>query len=318
MNRSCYQHLVFLFSIMVTAGCGIFFHVHCGVAMAQPSQAFSRLFTGDVATLLMQKLLTTTQTPCDDMSLKGVVSATQKHWIRAAGKERWEIENKFADMQQQLNPLLHQAGILDTTHPTQQEYDCVILLGAVLNRVRTRLAYVADLWKKGIRFKKLILLAGERALDSAREPEKEFFTPFTNLITIREGWKAPASLPTNEKDMMLFVYDQTKLPEGLRDIPMEVVYASRQPGERRATTADIAKEWASRNQKPGSILAISNQPYVSYQGATLQNALHSDTGWSLETVGHAANEQDSVAVILDALARTIYQEHQNVKARAHA
>ena len=56
---------------------------------------------------------------------------------------------------------------------------------------------------------------------------------------------------------------------------------------------------------PGNILAISNQPYVGYQNAVLQNLLPNTFG--IETVGKSASPNIKITTALDTLARWLQQ-----------
>ena len=64
------------------------------------------------------------------------------------------------------------------------------------------------------------------------------------------------------------------------------------------------------NPDPGSILAISDQPHCLYQHEVIKTYVPST--FNVETVGNGAAENTSVALILDALARAIYQKHQQL------
>jgi hypothetical protein len=77
---------------------------------------------------------------------------------------------------------------------------------------------------------------------------------------------------------------------------------------RRPNTQDTIDEWLrSYNPQPGSILALSNQPYIGYQDAVLRKALPKT--FDVETVGNACSNNTKSTVIIDSLARWIYNEH---------
>ena len=59
-----------------------------------------------------------------------------------------------------------------------------------------------------------------------------------------------------------------------------------------------------------NILVISSQPYVRYQNAVVESVLNSKI--KVTTIGNKAREDYDVAKVLDAVARFVYQEYQNL------
>ena len=78
----------------------------------------------------------------------------------------------------------------------------------------------------------------------------------------------------------------------------------------RPTTADTITEWLKTEPQPGTIIAISDQPHCLYQQAVLKALLPSN--FDVETVGNGTSEKTSVALMLDALGRALYQENQRL------
>lgn len=127
-------------------------------------------------------------------------------------------------------------------------------------------------YNDGLRFKKLVVLAGERPLDPIKEPATIFYDRKNCILPIREDFKEPAELPKTEADMAHVLFDQVQWPVDFKEI-VEIEFVD---------TGDTVKHWLLRNPRPGSVLSISNQPYVRYQHAVLKTLLPST--FELETM----------------------------------
>ena len=84
---------------------------------------------------------------------------------------------------------------------------------------------------------------------------------------------------------------------------------------RRPNTRDTIHQWLEDYPLPSlesRILAISRQPFVLYQDLVFYNVLQERVGvLHFETVGAAADLNESIAVHLDNLARCLYElRHQ--------
>jgi hypothetical protein len=221
-------------------------------------------------------------------TLDDIVRATQKHWIQS-GKERWEFEEVAIKDPQNILGLLKETGCIDEIQTKENSYDYALLLGATAPRVETRLNFLIKEWNRGVRFKRLIFLTGQRMLD----PKIETF---------------PDHIKT-ETDMISFLYRQKDLPEGMRKIPLEIIDAPAHKLEngkmRRPNTKDTLVEWLKQNPAPGKCLFISNQPYVGYQDAVCRLELPDD--FIIETIGPEADPSCTFAQYLDNLARWLFQ-----------
>ncbi len=142
-------------------------------------------------------------------TLDSIVAATQKRWLQT-GKERWEFQELEEEKKQQLIPLFEQIGLFDESRASFNEYDYALVYGGFYSRVQQRIQHLIKEYERGIRFNEVILLTGQRYLD-----------PNTN----------EKSLPfRTETEMMLFVWENSNMPQGLRDIPMRVIDAPRLDG----------------------------------------------------------------------------------------
>lgn len=270
------------------------------------------ILQNDQLTAPLKKLLEVTDIEHDG-TLGSVVQATQKAWLRKPGTERWHMDNRWEGLYDEVMPLFDQLGVLNDVTPFQNEYDYTLVLGALVSRVRQRLAYALELWKQGARFGTLVFLVGARPLDPEKESAQELFDRTNQFLPIRTDWQAPGQLPQTEADMARMVFDQAKLPEGFKEsVNIVFVDTPMQPtldgNIRRPNTADTIIHWLASDVKPGSILAISNQPYVGYQHAALK--LHIPQNFTIETVGPAASPKLHVGVLLDNIARWLYMENK--------
>ncbi len=244
----------------------------------------------------LEKLLELTDIQCE-RSLSKIVEATQQAWLRPAGKERWEVSEKYNDAKQrEIFECCKRMGLLDEVRPKNKNYHYCCILGAALPTVALRLTFAAKLWQEGITFHELVFLTGDRPLD-----ERIDHVPYLR------------TLPENETDGMKALYEAMLLPEGFRRLPLTVVNAPKRAnieGVQRPTTYDTLIHWLKDKPKPGTSLFVSNQPYVAYQNAVVGNAM--PAMFTFETVGCATKEGYFLraSLLLDTLARFLYQENE--------
>lgn len=301
--------LLSLLAITLTAGC---FKTETPVPYIDPQKY---ILSNDTLSPTLKRILEATQIEHDD-TLDSVVQATQKVWLRKPGTERWHMENKFEPLRDQLTPLLNDLNLLKEIKPAQKTYDVAIILGAAVSRMRDRLAYALEQWRNGIRFNTLVFLAGERPLDPEKESVQQLYDRTSKHV--RADWQEPNIAPTTETEMAKMVFDQADLPDGFKkSVKVVFIDTPMQPtadgGTRRSNTGDTIKLWLAETAPQGSVLAISNQPYVGYQHAVLKSFVPQQL--HVETVGPKANSALSIDVHLDNLARWLYQENTLQKKR---
>jgi len=287
-------------------------------------------FNNDLKPALVQ-LLQVLEIPIDTYqkdhsgsSFQKIIDATQAAWLRKPGQERWEQEEKHGEKKALLMGLFKQLGMIDEVRPLGRVYDHVLVLGATVQRVRTRLAYLHQLTEQGVIFHEITLLGSQRPLDPNIESEKELLNPDAPDLPIRSDWCLRGALPKTESDMIRMVVDQSHFSSELQfrmqviDTPMQDTAEGK---KRRPNTADTIREWLATKPLPGSCLAISNQPYVGYQESVLRSFLPLRQSWApnmkfyLEMAGPAAEPDITVATTLDTLARWLYQE--NIRRISH-
>ncbi len=248
-----------------------------------------------------------------DGTLGSVVEATQKGWLRKAGTERWEMDNAREELKPALEPLFQKLGIIDEVAPTAKQYTYGLILGATITSMRERFAYALDLWKKGVVCTHLVFLVGERPLDPVKESEAVLYDAHNMYLPFRPDWKRQNVQPKTETDAAKLLFDQANLPKEFKD-SVKITFIDTPMQKlpdgtfRRPNTGDTVNLFKPMLEKtPGTILAISNQPYVGYQDAVTRTLL---AGYSVETVGAKAKGNIHIGVTLDNLARWIYQENQ--------
>lgn len=237
-----------------------------------------------------------------DGTLKNIVEITQQKWIRALGKERWHMNELNFDKKRMLN-LLEEINCGNELTPKNNNYDYLIILGGIATGVKLRLDYMIHLWNSGIRFNKVILLAGERKLDPVIESKK-----------VLDELLLENQIPADEIELMECLYANAIWSTSLTDIPVEIVkskaYINLDGSVTRPTTGDTVKEWLKnvpdKELTGKSCLAISIVPFIGYQDSVLRTFLPASL--SLETVGPKSNKEEIIAVHLDNLARWLYQE----------
>lgn len=246
-----------------------------------------------------------------DGTLKNIVDETQKQWLRAAGKERWQVDEILGSRKQELMPLFKQLGLSNEITPSKNRYDYVILLGATTQRMWTRLAYAGELWNKGIRFNNIVLLGSERPLDPNLETYETLRGLHDASLPQRSDWQASLETPKTEAQAFAYIFNQIGLPQEMRSIGVTLIDSPmrRNPNgsPKRPTTGDTIFDWLAKKPTPGSCLLISNQPYVYYQDSVARTYLPAP--WQIETVGQGASDSVRIVELLDTLARTLYQEN---------
>lgn len=219
-----------------------------------------------------------------------IVASTQESWLQI-GKERWEFEPKEEEQKTILLPLLRELGMIDGIHAQNCHYDYALIHGGLYSRVQDRIDCLIQEFEKGVRFNQVILLTGQRYLDSHLE-ERDLPFPV-------------------ETDMMLFLWENAPIPNTMRTIPVTLIDAPRlmrsDGTSSRPGTKETLLTWLETKPHPGTCLFISNQPFCGYQDAVART--HLPSSFTVETIGKKA-ENTRICVYLDNLARWLYQEKQ--------
>lgn len=270
----------------------------CTFAPAMEQQTRLTLFTNDgIPTAALSELLAVCK--IDGRTKAEIVKATQEQWIRPADKERYELVDtpEQIAMQPILMPIFEKIGLIKQVSPLKKEYDYILVMGAYYKRAKLRLEQALRLCDAGYQVKEIVLLGSERPLNPAEEPTEIFGTD---------------NPPKTEHEMMKWIDSHASMADATRRIKRTYVNAPNTTDAdgkiKRANTADTFKEWLKTNPKPGSCLVVSNQPYVGYQAAVAR--LYLPSSFAIDATGQETNHDQKgiISIILDSLARWIYQE----------
>lgn len=117
--------------------------------------------------------------------------------------------------------------------------------------------------------------------------------------------------PHTESEMINLVITERDLPQKLKLAPIILIDTPTKKNVdstiSRPNTGDTIEQWLLLKPKPGSILAISNQPYIQYPDLVLKTII--PDGFTAETIGSRTLER-RISVQLDTLARILFQSQQ--------
>jgi hypothetical protein len=225
-------------------------------------------------------------------SLKEVVEKTQKKWIRSVNVEREDLFENHQELKSPIFTQLSRLGLLSSVMPAKGEYDYVLLLGATYQTYKSRLKFLEEIIESGIKVKTIALLGSLRPLEHGHELS----------VMVRD--QAFKTSPINEIEMMEMLFKQSSL-KGYQTVKIASPMKNNNGQLVRANTLDTVVDFANLNLRPGSVLVISNQPYVIRQGLVVRRVLK--WPWRIETVGPKPRIDTPTSVYFDELARTLYE-----------
>jgi hypothetical protein len=221
-------------------------------------------------------------------TLTGIIFETQKKWLRPKNKERGQLKDTLFTKKEFCMPLFKNMGMLDQVHPSFTEYDYALILGVEVPLwAYQRIFFCKQLLDQGkINVKHLVILACQRRVDLI----------FPELKT--------------ETNLMKFLLERTGLQEKTKSLPTTFINLpmkkEKENQEIPPSTRDTVQQWLEQKPKPGKCLIFSNQPFVGYQDAVLQETL--PEGFTVDTVGLAPKEGVNGSLYLDTLARWLYEK----------
>ena len=231
-----------------------------------------------------------------DGTAAGVNRAAQEKLLRKPGQERWQMANPHEGKRSQLLPVFASLGMLGEVKPKYQSYDYIILYGASVPGMKARLQFLEQLWSQGLRTQQVVYLTGERPLDPSFEIA---------------GWQEVDNVPKTEVAAAQRLWHETVTTPELQSVEVTFI-SSPMKGSIGPNTVDTIIEWLKKSPKPGRWLAVSSNPFISYQDLTMRGVLAKfpeyEVGVELETVGQAAPEGTQISSFLDNIARVLYTE----------
>ncbi|MGI9276628.1 MAG: hypothetical protein ACR2PT_17520 [Endozoicomonas sp.] len=254
-------------------------------------------------------LLNTFKIP-HDQTLKSMTEASQV-WRRKPGQERWEMpEVKLGKTEHDtVQKFLNQLGLVDELMPESANYHYALLLGATVPRMERRLNHLASLWKKGVRFKRIIFLVGQRPLaDGIDKVDTLIARTIGKQAT---GERANAARPLTETEGAKLVFETSDLPPAMRLVPVEFVDTPRtwqHDHWQRANTRDTLKQWLGRKPEPGKTLVISDQPHAFYQAEVVKQEL--PDSFAVDAAAQESDPDTQLSIYLDALALWLHNRQK--------
>jgi hypothetical protein len=236
----------------------------------------------------------------------------QKNLLRQG--ERWQAQTeRFEALKLQIKPLLTELNFVEATLPHFKEYQGAIVHGGLLPRVRLCIHYLVEQWTQSVRFSHLYFFSGERPLE-VQESRAALMQDESSPLKIRQEWVAPLEFPKTECEMMQFVWEQSAIPEDMRQaVEIHFINAPLKKDSTsgrwlRPTTDDTVEAWLKTQPMQGRYLAIAKAPYTNRQDSVVR--LIAPKTYQFDTIGPGANEQEKVAIFLDEVARFIFQTKQ--------
>lgn len=266
-------------------------------------------------------------------TLKSIIAQTQKHWLRAKEIERSQINAHPTDLQRHarqmyekqclaISRLLSSIGTVHAVRPIQQEYDYILFNGGPSKYLRPRMQTLLYALNK-CSIKRIVFLTGEVPLDTTVKPLAKQVEELLIDCTDTSNPELPEPLPNNEYTINHMAFNVAQLPEQWADKKVQYItqqepYIERDQdnvaefvrtpmqGNTRPNTADTFNLWLRSKPKPGSCIAISNQPFIGYQHEVARSILPKN--FTLETIG--ADDfpvtKDKILIHLDTIARWLY------------
>lgn len=221
-----------------------------------------------------------------------IISATQKHWLRKAGQERWELAELSAEKKLFVLDWAEKQGLFKSWEPSQKSYHNALILGATTPRMQMRLDYLKELWLQGLRFNEIVWLTGDRPLDKRVD----------SLI----------DRCNTEAEAARILWEETDLPEDMRRVPVIFIAVPMKiegSSLKRPNTEDTIVAWLETIPHPCSALFISDQPFCGYQFAVIKTSLPDSVQFDVAGQGIEPTKYPTAANILDSIARWLYQEN---------
>ena len=247
-------------------------------------------------------------------SIEEISAWAQANLLRKG--ERWQEQtSRFEPLRSSIQPLLADLGFINGRSAHFQEYIGAIVHGALLPAVRIRLYYLIKQWKEGVRFSDLYFLSGERPLGPQRENKDELIRGKNSPLKIRKNWKL-LNLPKTESEMIQLIWEQSELPEAMKQqIKVHFINAPMK-NNLRPTTDDTVQAWLQTAPTVGNYLAVTNSPYINRQDVVTRTV--ASQAYGFDTIGPAVGSEVKMAIVLDELARLIFMLSRNEKLEKRA
>ena len=236
----------------------------------------------------------------NDGTLADMAEKAQNAWSWVSSNNE-NMNDKMDDVK----PLINSLELIDSVDfISQKSYKYALVFSGYSGATSRRLHYLADFWKNGIKFEKIIILSGERDLGSND-------WDLGPGLSLKKSDKIVEHCKT-EYDLTKVVYDQLDLPKDFKALPVVFVNTPKKKlsdgSLRFHYPEDKINCWLETSPEPGDCLAVINQPYVLTLDTLLHNLLPADFK-VVNTVGYAISQQHhSVSMWLGAISWWLYEE----------
>ncbi len=240
--------------------------------------------------------------------LGALTAAWDKFFVRhtTTGKpiERWELQSlkigtELENHRSHILPLIKETGLLKSRGAQHKYYDTVLVHGARLEDIEVRLKFIAQYWKNGGRFARIVVLTGERPLaddemtsslwsyDPAQSIAKKGIS--TEIELMQYAWEANNIVPKELSERQMIWINTPNF----RDRDGEL---------RRANTEDTIDCWLNSEISAdfywGDCLAIANTPLILREHAVFERKLSvHENHFRLETVGLSEEQEGDKPII---------------------
>lgn len=238
------------------------------------------------------------------------VKLTQSHfWMRSKTTERWEVKPKGWMLAKKPETLkaLKELGMIDEIPPKNAHPDAITILGSTFEIMKTRIGYLENLYQSHkISTKHLVLLAGERKSSIGVDGSEQ------ELNDIAKKLGLPSSLELMETHLIKEAYEKSRLFNKLETHVIDTP-AGHLPRPTTETTTLYFIKWLRLHQDVKSVLFVSNQPYVKYQGAVIDEVFKSE-GYAVDfrIAGPKASDPLSTQTLVESLGSYIWAKTPDV------
>ncbi|PCI78413.1 hypothetical protein COB21_00855 [Candidatus Aerophobetes bacterium] len=229
---------------------------------------------------------------------KDLIAQTQEQWLRSKGQERWQVREIASDKRKIVLDWSKENGLFDDWKPCQNHYDKALILGCSTKLMQARFDHLVKLWNEGIRFNEIVWLTGDRPLN-------KYVDHMLNRCN-------------NESQAARIMWEETLIPKEMQELKVTFIAVpmhSAKGKNKRPNTRDTIIAWAESESTPCQALFISDQPFCGYQYAVIEESLPKSFGFDVAGKGleeaRAMKHPLAGAIILDSMARWIYQENLN-------
>jgi hypothetical protein len=223
--------------------------------------------------------------------------ALNKRGQEAKDFDRWKREEVRSTYQDIILKWAGTHAIFSSWKPLLKKYDRAIIFGSNTTDMASRVEYLIQLWKEGVRFKEVFWITGQRPLD----PRIDSYLDEAK----------------HESQAARLVYKDAKLPKEMRALPVTFLSSPMVKGDdgfmKRPGTREVVQLLINQMQKnspskdPGCLLFVSSQPFCGYQFA-ITSALMPDQ-FDFDFIGNGDSlEKTYSSAVLEKVARWLYED----------